>query len=50
MAWRIALSRRTEPPLGRNRPCNTRSSVLLPLPLAPISASRSPRGTRQVDP
>ena len=50
IAWRIPPSRRIAPALGRSSPCSTRSSVLLPLPLAPISATRSPRAIARSTP
>ena len=42
IAWRRAGSRQSSPETGGNKPCSVRSKVLLPEPLGPISATRSP--------
>jgi hypothetical protein len=47
MAWRAAVSRKSDPAAGRTRPFSTRSSVLLPLPLAPMRPMRSPGPIRR---
>ena len=50
MAWRTPGTCCTRPCVGGTSPCKVRSKVLLPEPLAPTKATRSPASMRKLTP